>query len=353
MEKPKPVPGSSNAGVADTRPAGAVRRRAVRDTLVRLLSVLALVAASPLAAMQLFSVDGEAPDVIGELSLTTTVYADTLSDLARAYDQGYNEMRLANPAVDPWLPGEGTEVVVPNLYVIPDAPRRGIVVNVPEMRMYYFLQDRRAGTQRVMTFPISIGRQNWVTPKGQTRIVAKVKDPAWYPPKSIREEHAAEGDELPRIVPAGPDNPLGEHALRLSIDGYLIHGTNKPYGIGMRVTHGCIRMYPKDVATVFGLANVGTPVHIVNQPYKVGIAHGRIYLEVHPHLEEDQHLFADQYSQVIKLILARVKDHDAQLVWSEVKRALDARSGIPQPVGTYRPKASVRSDTPAVPPVAG
>ncbi len=349
MEIPKPVCRNPSAGAAGAPPASALRRR----VLAGLLGVLALAAAPPSPSMQLFSVDSEAPDVIGELSLTTTVYADTLSDLARAYDQGYNEMRLANPAVDPWLPGEGTEVVVPNLYIIPDAPRRGIVVNVPEMRMYYFLDDGRAATQRVMTFPISIGRQNWVTPKGQTRIVAKVKDPSWYPPQSIREEHAAEGDVLPRVVPAGPDNPLGQHALRLSIDGYLIHGTNKPYGIGMRVTHGCIRMYPKDVATVFGLANVGTPVHIVNQPYKVGIAHGRIYLEVHPHLEEDEHLFSDRYSQVIKLILARVKAYDAQLVWPEVKRALDARSGIPQPVGTYRSKASVQSDPPVARKVAG
>ncbi|MEQ8661460.1 MAG: L,D-transpeptidase family protein, partial [Gammaproteobacteria bacterium] len=311
-----------------------------------LAALLGLASALPAAAGQLFSLEPAAPDLIGELSLATTVYEDTLSDLARAYDQGYNEMRLANPAVDPWLPGEGTEVVVPNLYVVPDAPRRGIVVNVPEMRMYYFLDDKRASAQRVMTFPISIGRQNWTTPKGQTRIVAKVKNPAWYPPKSIREEHAAEGDILPQVVPAGPDNPLGDHALRLSIDGYLIHGTNKPYGIGMRVTHGCIRMYPKDVATVFGLANVGTPVHIVNQPYKIGIAHGRIYLEVHPHLEEDGELFADQYSHVMKLILARVKDYDAQLVWGEVKRALQLRSGVPHAVGSYRPRAAVQADAP-------
>ncbi|MEQ8234971.1 MAG: L,D-transpeptidase family protein [Gammaproteobacteria bacterium] len=323
-----------------------VRSKSARRGRALLSGLCALVLTVPVTAGQLFDLAADAQDVVGELSLATTVYEDTLSDLARAYDQGYNEMRLANPAVDPWLPGEGTEVVVPNLYVLPDAPRRGIVVNVPEMRMYYFLDKGRGAAQRVMTFPISIGRQNWTTPKGQTRIVAKVKDPAWYPPKSIREEHAAEGDILPQVVPAGPDNPLGEHALRLSIDGYLIHGTNKPYGIGMRVTHGCIRMYPKDVATVFGLANVGTPVHIVNQPYKVGIAHGRIYLEVHPHLEEDGQLFADQYSHVMELVLARVRNYDAQLVWGEVRRALESRSGIPHPIGSYRAKKAVRLDAP-------
>lgn len=297
--------------------------------------------AGPAGAGQVFTIDEPtAPDVIGELSLTTTIYADTLSDLARAYDQGYNEMRLANPAVDPWLPGEGTEVVVPNLYVLPDVQRTGIVVNVPEMRMYYFPPRMRGRPQDVLTFPISIGRQQWTTPKGLATIVAKVKDPSWYPPESIRKEHAAEGDVLPKVVPAGPDNPLGQHALRLSINGYLIHGTNKPYGIGMRVTHGCIRMYPKDVERMFGLVKVGTPVHIVNQPYKVGVAHGRVYLEVHPHLEEDQHLFADQYSHVVKLILDRVKDYDVQLVWGDIKRAIEERSGVPRAVGSYRPKAA-------------
>ena len=226
-------------------------------------------------AGQAFSMPVGDSDLVGELFLATTVHEDTLSDLARAYDQGYTEMRLANPDVDPWLPGDGAEVVVPNLYVIPDAPRQGIVVNVPEMRLYVFQRARKNRTGQVMTFPISIGRQNWTTPKGHMKIVSKVKDPAWYPPQSIREEHAAAGDILPRIVPAGPDNPLGQHALRLSAEGYLIHGTNKPYGIGMRVTHGCIRMYPKDVATVFQEVKVGTLVQVVNQPYKVGVAYGR------------------------------------------------------------------------------
>ena len=278
-------------------------------------------------------------DVVGELFLATTVHEDTLSDLARAYDQGYTEMRLANPDVDPWLPGDGAEVVVPNLYVIPDAPRQGIVVNVPEMRLYLFQGAGGNRTGRITTFPISIGRQNWTTPKGDMKIVSKVKDPAWYPPESIREEHAAAGDILPRIVPAGPDNPLGQHALRLSAEGYLIHGTNKPYGIGLRVTHGCIRMYPKDVATVFQEVKVGTLVQVVNQPYKVGVAYGRIYLEVHPHLEEDKQLYLEQYSHVVKLILERVKAFDVQLVWSEIKRAIEQKNGIPHKIGTYQPRA--------------
>lgn len=323
-------------------PTGSLRQ-AARGLLVLALTV----AMQPAAAAARFTITPEAPDLVGELHLTTTVSADTLSDLARAYHQGYYEMRLANPGVDPWLPGDGAEVVVPNLYVLPAAPRQGIVVNVPEMRMYYYPGPARgkggrdtASSGEVMTFPISIGRQNWVTPHGNMKIVAKAKDPAWYPPESIREEHAAEGDPLPRVVPPGPDNPLGRHALRLSAAGYLIHGTNKPYGIGMRVTHGCIRMYPKDVETVFDSVRVGTAVHVVNQPYKVGLAWGRIFLEAHPHLDEDAALFSDQYSTVVRLILERVKAYDVKLEWEQVRAALKARDGVPREVGTFRPRTA-------------
>lgn len=293
-------------------------------------------------AEQIFALADNAPDLIGEIFLTTTVYEDTLSDLARAYDQGYQEMKLANPDVDPWIPGEGAEVLVPNLYVIPDSPRDGVIVNVPEMRMYVFDKKEHSSGAIVRTYPISIGRQNWTTPKGRMKIVAKAKDPAWYPPQSIREEHAAEGDILPRVVPPGPDNPLGAHALRLSEAGYLIHGTNRPYGIGMRVTHGCIRMYPKDVAIVFDQVPIGAPVHVVNQPYKVGIAHGNVYLEVHPHLDEDDALFADEYSHVVKLILDRVKDLEVELVWEHIKSTVKARNGIPQAVGQYKARAPIQ-----------
>lgn len=303
-------------------------------------------ASSWVFAQAAYIVTPDAPDVVGELSLTTTVYEDTLSDLARAYSQGYNEMRLANPAVDPWIPGEGTEIVVPSLYVIPQAPRDGIVVNVPEMRLYYFSKPGRDRAQRVMTFPISIGRQQWVTPKGRTTVVGKVKNPSWYPPASIRKEHAEMGDPLPTVVPPGPNNPLGTRALRLGLTGYLIHGTDKPYGIGMRVTHGCIRMYPQDAETIFDLTAVGTPVHIINQPYKVGMSHGRIYLEVHPHLDEDQAMFNDQYSHVVKLILGRVEGHRAQLVWTDIRAAIEARSGVPRVVGTYaaNPATAVQTE---------
>ncbi len=298
------------------------------------------------AATPVYLITPDSPDLIGELGQTTTVYEDTISDLARNFDQGYREMRLANPKVDSWLPGTGTDVLVPSMYVIPKAPRDGIVINTAEMRIYYFNGKDASGAKRLLTFPISIGREQWVTPKGRTTVVGKVKNPAWHPPKSIRKEHAEEGDILPTVVPAGPDNPLGTHALLLGIDGYLIHGTDKPFGIGMRVTHGCIRMYPEDIVTMFNATPVGTPVYIVNQPIKVGIASGNIYLEVHPHLEEEQVAAGEElYSTAVKLILERVKDYDAALVWSDIKHALESPTGVPHIVGTVQPKSSNNAST--------
>ena len=325
--------------------AGASKRR-----LLATLATLAGIAlgASAVAAESTFTIEPEAPDVVGELGLTTAVYEDTISDLAKAFDQGFREMRLANPKVDAWLPGAGTEVLVPSQYVLPEGPRDGIIVNVPEMRLYYFPPAQGKAPAKVMTFPISIGREQWVTPHGMTTVVGKVKDPVWYPPESIRKEHAQEGDPLPKVVPAGPNNPLGTHALRLGLNGYLIHGTDKPFGIGMRVTHGCIRMYPADIVTMFNITPVGTRVHLVNQPYKVGLAHGNIYLEVHPPLEEEQAKNAEaQYSLVVQTILDRVKAYDAELIWPSVKRAVEEQSGVPQVVGTVRKKTTTAKALPA------
>ena len=277
-----------------------------------------------------FELSGE---LIGELVLASSLQSDTLSDVAHAYDQGYSEMRWANPTVDPWLPGEETEIIVPSLYILPEAPQRGIIVNVPEMRLYFFPDTKGKARRMVATHPIGIGRQQWNTPHGATKIVAKVKDPNWYPPESIRREHAAQGRPLPKIVPAGPENPLGAFAMRLGIPGYLIHGTHRSYGIGMRVTHGCLRMYPKDVAEIFGQVAVGTPVHIVNQPYKVGIAHNKIYLEAHPHLAEDPGVSQNQFSHVVELIVAKTAGRGVQLDWRALRQVIVEKSGIPISIG--------------------
>ncbi len=270
-------------------------------------------------------------DVIWAIGLTTTRHEDTLSDLAWAYDQGYREIRHANPGVDPWLPGEGTEIIIPSRYILPDAPRKGIVINVPEMRLYYFPKTRESEPARVYTYPISIGRRDWSTPHGVTRIISKIKDPTWTPPKSIKKEHAERGDPLPDVVPAGPDNPLGQFAMRLGIPGYLIHGTNKPYGLGMRVTHGCIRLYPKDIKELFEQIPVGTPVRIVDQPYKAGWLKGKLYIEAHPPLEESD---KKGYQLLVNAISkAFEKVGKGKVDWNKVKQVAQEHTGMPVLVG--------------------
>lgn len=224
-------------------------------------------------------------DVIGAVTTITTRDEETLLEVARRHGLGYEEIVAANPGVDTWLPGEGTKVVLPTRFVLPQVPRRGIVLNLAEYRMYYFPDSREGETPVVMTFPMSIGRMDWETPLGRTSVVAKVRNPSWYPPESIRAEHAAEGDPLPRIVPPGPKNPLGEYAMRLGLPGYLIHGTNRPAGVGMRVTHGCIRMFPEDIGFFFGEVPMNTPVRIINEPVKIGWSGDDLVVEVHKTLD--------------------------------------------------------------------
>lgn len=244
-------------------------------------------------------------DVVGELQVIRSRAKDTFIDIAQAYDLGYDELVEANPGIDPWLPGDGTSIVLPSRFVLPDAPREGIVLNVASKRLFWFPKAAKGEVPVVHTFPISIGREGWATPTGKTRITTKTKDPVWRVPASIRKEHAENGDPLPPVVPPGPDNPLGRHAMRLALPGdYLIHGTNKPAGVGMRVSHGCIRMNPEDIEWLFPQVATGTPVHIVNQPILVGTAGGQIHLEAHPSLEEDK---SKRYAVVKKEIERRLR----------------------------------------------
>lgn len=267
--------------------------------------------------------------VVGEAFTVRARGEDTLLDIARRYGLGRDEIVKANPAVDVWLPGEGAQVQVPRRYVLPDGPWRGIILNLAEMRLYYF-PDGMSGTEpMVTTHPVSIGRQDWRTPLGETRIVSKHKDPAWYPPDSIRAEHAAAGDPLPRVVPPGPDNPLGGYAMRLGIPGYLIHGTNKPYGVGMRVSHGCIRMYPEDIVSMFSQVPNNTPVRIINQPVKVGWRGDELYLEVHAPLEEDVELARSLGEIAFDRVHAAIGSRAVSLDTRELREAAARRDGIP------------------------
>jgi L,D-transpeptidase ErfK/SrfK len=271
--------------------------------------------------------------VVGRIEWVEAQEHETLVDIARRYKLGYQEIVLANPDVDPWLPGEGTQVVVPNLYVLPDAPRDGIVLNLAEMRLYYYPKTHAGQSPTVVTYPVSIGRMDWKTPLGLTRVERKVKDPAWYPPESIRIEHAAQGDILPELVPAGPDNPLGGYALYLGVSGYLLHGTNKPFGIGMRVTHGCVRLYPEDVEALYHQVPVGTPVRIVDQPYKIGWRDGTLYLEAHPPFGDPDLGEAQDLAPLVEVIV-KAKDRygDQPLAWERAQALAEKPSGFPLPL---------------------
>lgn len=249
-------------------------------------ALLALLGASIAAHAELYELPPDGSDVVGTVTTTRARSDDTLVDIARRHGLGYEDIVRANPDVDVWLPGEGTAVTLPTQYVLPPGPRRGLVLNLAEYRMYYFPEPRGDEAGVVMTWPMSIGRMDWATPVGRTRIVSKMQNPSWYPPDSVRKEHEEEGRPLPRIVPPGPDNPLGEFAMRLSLPGYLIHGTNRPAGVGMRVTHGCIRMFPEDIEFLFGKLDVETTVRILNEPVKVGWKGEKLVMEVHRALDE-------------------------------------------------------------------
>lgn len=272
-------------------------------------------------------------DLIGEYAEVRATHDDTLIDIARSQSLGYEEIVNANPGVDPWLPGEGTLVRLPLRRILPDAPREGIVVNLPEHRLYYFPVAKPGEPRVVVTFPVSVGKMDWSTPLGLTKIEKKIKDPAWYPPESVRQEHAAHGDILPKMIPPGPDNPMGLFAMRLAIPGgsYLIHGTNKPAGVGMQVTHGCMRLYPEHIEELFKMVPVDTPVRLVNQPQKVGWSEGRLFVEVHPPLEvTNSSVVAPDRTALARLVANAVRVHPAgPVTWEWAESAFEGARGIP------------------------
>jgi len=298
------------------------------------LLFIILIIASPLWAAS-YPMPADDGDLIGYSGIVNAHAQDTLLDIARRFDLGQNEILLANPDVDRWLPGEGTKVVLPARFILPRAERKGIVLNLPEMRLYYFYRGGLKKKPMVMTYPVSVGRMDWNTPLGKARIEQKHKDPSWRPPESLKLEAAAEGDPLPDVIPPGPDNPLGRYALRLSIPGYLIHSTNKPYGVGMRVTHGCVRMYPEDIEEFFPIIPIHTKVQIVNQPIKLGWQDKTLFLEVHPLMDEDREKNQNPSCMAFEMILAEIENRDAILDITNIKRALKEKSGMPVPITTF------------------
>ncbi len=314
--------------------AGPVQQRQGRlGLLVVIVLVLALCAAAPSAAVVWPLPTGD--DVVGDLIEDRTRGDQRPLDLARMHNIGHNELRAANPDVDPWLPAAGLRLRIPQLHVLPDGPREGIVVNLSERRLYYFTDNWPDYDGPVVdTHPVGVGLFERATPLIETRVTARLDDPAWYPTDEVRAFYAATGRELGAMVPAGPDNPLGQHALKLAGDGLLIHGTHRPDGVGLRVSQGCIRLFPESIASLIRQVPVGTAVRILRQPVRAGWRGDALYLEIDP--VEDGEPPLPGWDAVRARVEAAAADRPgADMDWDRVRAALDRADGVPVRVGSH------------------
>ena len=312
------------------------------------LSVLLSLVLGGAASAATYPLPAESDSVIGEIQYVVTRYEDTLLDIGRRFGIGYEEIVNANPGIDAWVPGAGVRVTIPSRFILPDAPREGIVVNLPEHRLYYFPKPKPGEPAVVQTYPVSVGKEDWTTPVGVTRIVDKRVRPTWYPPESVRAEHAAQGRFLAKAIPPGPENPLGEFAMRLGLPGgaYLIHGTNKPTGVGMPVTHGCIRMFPEDIENVFQQVPVNTTVRILHQPSKMGWLGDTLYLEVHGMLEGQKDPETYGLTQLTRAVVAATKDRTVQLDWKHAEQVFAKATGVPEQL-SHQPPVVANADSDA------
>jgi len=266
-------------------------------------------------------------DVLGRLRFVRLENGDTLPDIARHFSVGLNAVTATNPGVDVWAPEDGKRVILPLSFILPDAPRKGIVINLAAMRLFQFKGNNQP--QTVLTYPVGVGADDRPTPMGLMQVNRKVFRPTWYVPASIAAARLKKGDLLPASVSPGPQNPLGEYALYLSKPSYLIHGTNKPASIGLRATNGCIRLFPEDIKKIFNNTPVKTPVNIVYQPYLLGQRNGLVYLEVH---ESTNDLNTAEFDKIYKKLKTIEKTSGRSLDWSKVKAALADARGIPVPI---------------------
>ncbi|MDL0432723.1 L,D-transpeptidase family protein [Marinobacter sp. TBZ242] len=336
-----------------------------KQLTVFFVSLLALVLASPLQAepgrqaageelnseksgddiarkprVPTFAIEG---DLAGELSVISTRYEDTFAAIGNRDSLGYLELVKANPGVDPWLPGEGTRITLPRHYVLPDVKREGIVINLAEYRLYYFTENG------VQVYPVGVGTEDNPSPLTDAEVTMPLESPAWYPPASIRAEYEADGDYLPRMIPPGPDNPLGSHALMLSEKGYLIHGTNKLFGVGMQVSHGCFRMYNEDISRFVYQVSKGTPVRVIREPVKIGMKGNEVWLEVHrpeeQYSQQDREKLWHEVSRAVEEFRSRMPGVEVQRMAIEL--ALDQADGLPRMIGERVTRVANETTEPA------
>lgn len=304
-------------------------RNFFRLTIFVVIAGYILCSSAVSAATEAYSYDKKST-VIGKINYHKVKENESLIEIARNYGVGYNEIVDSNPSLDPFLPGTGEMATIPSLWVLPDSDvNEGLVINLSEMRLFYFFGHGEH--KLVRTFPIGIGDEGTDTPTGNFKITQKVVKPSWHVPASIRKERP----ELPAVVPPGPENPLGSHALRLSNMSYLIHGTNRPFAVGRRVTHGCIRLYPEDTPKLFDIVPVGTNVQIVRQPVKSGVKDGRVYIEVH---REDRANRINYLNEAVRVL--RKKDLLKLVNTEKLYKAVKDASGIPVDITNYKEDSS-------------
>lgn len=299
-----------------------------RTTMKDFLLGISIISAFPITSFGATFVLPHNGNMIGNVQYATAHAGDTLSTLGRRYDMGGYEMMEANPGVKYLTPKPGTSIVIPSRFVLPDAPRKGIVVNLAEMRLYYYHPDG----VHVSTYPVGVGQQGWNTPLVKTHVVTKRENPTWVVPDSIMENHVKHGMPIPKVQPPGPENPLGRHAMNLGVDNIVIHGTPYPKAVGVRSSHGCIRMLPEDVAELFTLVKIGTPVNIIHQPHKIGRLDNRLYLETHVPIAESIYKEEKEISSMI--IKATGESTKYRVEWQEIERIKHRASGYPQPIGS-------------------
>ncbi|HVW70211.1 MAG TPA: L,D-transpeptidase family protein [Steroidobacteraceae bacterium] len=276
-------------------------------------------------------------DVVGVVQIVKTSKEDTLTDIARRFNVGYEEILRANPKVDPWLPGADRPIVVPTQFILPNAPRTGVVINIAAMRLFYYPPHKKGEPQVVITHPIGIGKVGWSTPEGVTKIVRRQADPTWRVPVSVIKEHRENGEELEKVIGPGPDNPLGKFAFYLQWPSYLIHGTNKPAGVGLRSSHGCIRLFPEDIAQLYDMVPVGTQVRVVNQPFVFGWHAGQLYMQPFDVLEDDTRDWKKASVKLLSKSLAaslqkQLKAHNEKVSWDLVSTLSHSPRGIAVPI---------------------
>jgi L,D-transpeptidase ErfK/SrfK len=325
--------------------------KAARTLVPQALILSLALGGIPPAHATVYTLTNKDDEVFGEDQTVTTVYEDTLYDLAAKYSLGSEEIIRVNPGMDPWIPGAGKQVMIPGRHILPPGPHEGIVVNLPEHRLYFYPKPKRGEPQQVITYPVSIGKMDWRTPLGLTHVIGKQKDPTWYPPESVRKEHAANDDPLPASVPPGPDNPLGQYAMRLAAGNgtYLIHGTNNPKAVGLPITHGCIRMYPDDVQALFPLVPVGTPVRLINDPIKVAWVDGELLLEAHPPVDAQGQSFEPNVEQFSELLQKAVGDTTVAIHWDYAREVLQKADGVIATVGLEAENPDVPAPASAAP----